>query len=114
MWIPAMETEILDPMFIRSPPIIKNNMVVEQWLRGIVKGEADTAHVLTEGSPQDCLDHFEMKVSFFNCKWCPFNGVCFGATTIEELVKAGQLVKAYHPSAEWNKEKGEAEGANKA
>lgn len=104
-WVRFIPPEELSEMFIRSEPITKNNEVVLEWIRGVVKAETDAAHVLETGSEQDKLDHFEMRVSYYNCQWCPFRSVCFGASSIDSMIEAGTLRTAYHPSTEWNKEK---------
>lgn len=96
-WVGFLDNEDLGEYFIRSAPIFRNDEVVEEWLRGVVRRECDAQNMAREGSPTDCLEYFKQEFSQWNCNGCPFWDVCAKATTIPEMVKAGMLVRRESP-----------------
>jgi hypothetical protein len=89
-WINWLPLSTLDGLFPVSPPILKNNKVVEDWLKQVVRRESDAQYMLEEGSEEDRLNFFYQRWTP-KCKWCPFNNVCTQTTTIDEMIKDGFL-----------------------
>lgn len=88
-WLPA---DVLSENFVRSTPILKNNLVVEKWIRQVVRRETDMERMLQPDVPeQDREDFFVQHFSKWNCKGCVFTRVCKLQTTIEGMVETGEL-----------------------
>lgn len=91
-WINWMPEDVLSAQFVRSEPILKNDEVVQKWIRQVVRRETDIEHILEVGDTQDKEDFFWQNFKKFNCKWCPFKPVCKMQITIDDAIKAGQFV----------------------
>lgn len=93
-WIGWLPSDVLAENFFRSAPILKNDRVVEKWVRQVVRRETDIARVLEPDVPEgDREDYFPQHFSKFNCKGCPFRRVCHLQTSIGEMVSNGDLVR---------------------
>ena len=88
-WVPLQRLEDLFPF---TPPIMKNNRVVEDWLSQVVRRETDAQYVLEEGSEEERLSYFYQNWGYA-CKWCSFKDVCTQRAPIEEMIKDGRLVE---------------------
>lgn len=99
-WISWLPKAQLEAMFPTSPPIMKDNEVVRDWLEQWVRWETDAQHTLDNGSVRDQELYFGQEFSNFNCKWCPFKPVCFKKATIQDLIEMGKLEprEDHHPS----------------
>jgi hypothetical protein len=92
-WLKGLPMEVLKAQLVRSEPILKNNAVVEGWLRQVVERETTIQHLLAGGQEVDK----EALLSYFSqhwtsqCKWCPFEPVCTEKSTIEGLIGSGLL-----------------------
>lgn len=87
-WLPKAQVEA---MFPTSAPVLKDNEVVRDWLEQWVRWETDAQHTLDNGTIRDQELYFGQEFSNFNCKWCPFKGVCFKKFTMDEMVELGKL-----------------------
>jgi CRISPR/Cas system-associated exonuclease Cas4 (RecB family) len=96
-WIDLLPLEVVEQQFLTSEPILKNDDVVEDWLRQIVARESAIQTIMDNGTPQDHLDYFSQQFSRWNCRGCPFWDVCMKRTSIEEMVKEGLLVVRESP-----------------
>lgn len=78
--------------FPLSPPVMRNDAVVEAWLDQVVRRESENAHMLSPEVPEeDRLQHFWQRFTKWNCPFCPFKDVCYGVATIGDMVRAGKL-----------------------
>lgn len=91
-WINWIPFEVLSAQFVRSEPLQKNDLVVEKWIRQVVRRETDIEHILEVGDIQDKEDFFWQNFKKFNCKWCPFKPVCKLQVTMDAAIEAGQFV----------------------
>ena len=89
-WIKWLPSSVREKHLLRSAPILKSNHVVEHWLKQVVRKENDISYMLQDSTHEECLEYFEMSSTKL-CKWCPYNGVCYGLTTMEEMIKDGKL-----------------------
>lgn len=101
-WVATMPIETLREMFLESQPILRNEEVVEQWIKQIVRLENDVQHIATSDSEQDRLDYFTQSFSTLNCRWCPFLDACMQRGTIDGLITAGRLVQRRSPLTDRN------------
>lgn len=77
-----------------SPPVTRNDQVVEAWLDQVVARESTNAHMLSEhASEEDRLQHFWQRFTKYTCPFCPFKDVCFGVATLDTMVADGRLRK---------------------
>lgn len=93
-WVDWLPLDVLREQFVRSTPILKNDRVVENWVRQVVRRETDIDRMLQEDVPEaDREDFFTQHFSKINCGGCPFRKVCKLQTTIEEMIANGDLVR---------------------
>ncbi len=90
-WVSWFPKALLEEMFPVSPPVLKNNEIVIDWLEQWVRWETDSQHILETGSERDKELRFQQEFSHFNCKWCPFKRVCFKEASVEDLIAEGRL-----------------------
>lgn len=88
-WIPQ---ELVEGHFVRSNPILKNDAVVEGWLREVVRRESDVEHVL-QAPLEDQLLYFERRFSDSNCSFCPFQDLCYERAHLVDLLSEGRLAR---------------------
>lgn len=91
-WIDWLPDEAIQKHILTSPPVMKNNDVVEDWLAQVVRRETDLAYVLENGDEKEALN-FLWQNWGNQCKWCPYQDVCNKVTTIDEMIKDGKLVE---------------------
>lgn len=84
-------TPDLQKFFPISPPVTRNDAVVEAWVDQVVRREGENFHILRDGSEEDRLMHFWQRFSKWNCPRCPFSDVCFGRSRVEDMLMAGRL-----------------------
>lgn len=101
-WVYFIPKEICDEQFVTSRPIMKNDAVVEDWIRQVVRMETDVEYILGAESEQDRLDFFWQNWKKLNCQRCTFEGVCKGLLTVEGLVENGTVKERvdHHASEE--------------
>jgi predicted RecB family nuclease len=76
---------------VESSPQIRQDTLVEQWLRQVVGFESDVDHVLQQGSAQDKLDFFWQNWGQDTCGRCAFQPLCLEKATPEALIAEGFL-----------------------
>lgn len=92
-WVEVqMPTEAVQKEFQTTQPIPKNNQIVADWLKQVVKAEEDNAYVLEVGSEEEQLTFFRQNISEFNCKWCAFTKLCFQETTLDAALEDGTYI----------------------
>lgn len=89
-WISWLPKDFLAKHFCESAPQLRQDALVESWLRQIVKHEDAIDYVLEAGSEQDQLDFFWQNYTD-ECSKCPFKDLCLLRSTPEELIKDGFL-----------------------
>lgn len=91
-WISWIPQDVLEAQFVRSTPILKNDDVVQNWVRQVVRQQTDISRMLeddvTEGERED---FFTQHFSKMNCPSCPFKKVCKLQSTIEGMLENGEL-----------------------
>lgn len=105
-WVEAMPIDNLRALYLESQPILKNDEVVEKWLRQIVRIESDVIHIGGTESEDDRLDYFTQAFSTFNCRGCPFLDVCMQRSSMEALIESGRLTPRTSPLDARNKPEG--------
>jgi hypothetical protein len=91
-WVNWLPKEFLKKHFVESAPQMRNDTLVEKWLRQLVRLEADVDHLLESGDEEDLEDYFFQNFSDINCARCPFLDLCMLRSTPEEKIKEGTLV----------------------
>jgi hypothetical protein len=93
-WVAWLPVDVVEEQFVRSTPILKNNRVVENWVRQVVRRETDIERMLEpDVTEEDREDFFTQHFSKINCQSCPFKRVCKLQTSIPEMVQNGELVR---------------------
>lgn len=91
-WIGQLSPDTVDTAFRRSGPIPKNDVVVDRWLKSVIRRETDIENILSpDVSEEDRLDFFYQRISKWTCRRCPFQDVCFDRATVEDLLASGRL-----------------------
>ena len=90
-WINWLPEDFLRKHFVESAPQIRQDELVEGWLRQVVGLESDIDHVLAEGSPQDKLDFFWQNWGEDTCSRCAYAPLCTLKAGPEELIAEGLL-----------------------
>ena len=103
-WLQWVGERTIGGHFMESPPIVKNDEVVRGWIKQVVAKETAIEEAMgADVSEEARLRFFWQNFSSMNCRWCPFNPVCFGKTTIETLIEDGYLKERHDhhaPAAE--------------
>jgi hypothetical protein len=76
---------------VESAPQIRQDELVEGWLRQVVTYESDVDHILQDGTEQDKEDFFFQNWSDQTCGRCPYNALCTLKATPEEMIREGFL-----------------------
>lgn len=89
-WISWLPKDFLSKHFVESAPQMRQDALVEEWLRQTVRWENDIDHALTwPGEERDTF--FFQSWSDKNCGRCPFKTLCLKQATPEEMIKDGFL-----------------------
>lgn len=90
-WINWLDKGFLAKHFVESAPQLRQDKLVEDWLRQVVRRENDIDHALS--FPEDeQVNFFEQNWDDTNCGRCPFKDLCLLRSTPEELIKDGFLL----------------------
>jgi hypothetical protein len=89
-WISWLPKDFLSKHFVESAPQMRQDSLVERWLRQVVRYENDADHVLT-GSPEEKEEFFWQNWSEQTCGRCAFKDLCLLRSTPEEILKEGLL-----------------------
>lgn len=91
-WTDWLPEHILEAQFVRSNPIMKDDDLVHEWLKQVVRYLSDAEHMLTIPDESDRLTFFKQKFGK-QCKWCHFNLVCKKQVGIQDMLEEGTLLK---------------------
>lgn len=105
-WISWLPRDILKRHFVESAPQIRQDSLVERWLRQLCRNEHDIDHILSAGDAGDVDDFFWQNWSE-DCGRCSFRDLCMLRATPEAMIQEG-LLKPRHKSP-----RDEAEGRKK-
>lgn len=84
-WLTFLGPLEVSESYIRSFPILKNDGIVQDFLRQLVREETDNEMMLDpEVSEEDRLLHFRQKRTK-QCKWCSFSDACWLGVPIGDL-----------------------------
>lgn len=89
-WVSWLPSDFVARHFTMAPPQMRNDLIVEKWLRQLVRKEADIDHILETGSKEDAEDFFEQHFGE-HCERCPFVNFCTMRSTPEEMLREGLL-----------------------
>ncbi len=95
-WLEFMFSEDPDTLheqFVRSEPIFKNDDLVRDWIKQVVREETDVEMMLGEDVPEeDRLIYFKQNKGE-HCRWCQFRKICRWEVSLEDMVSSGALVE---------------------
>lgn len=84
-WLTFLGEEEVSQSYIRSFPVLKNDQIVKDFLKQLVREETDNEMMLdSEITEEDRLLHFRQKRGK-QCKWCPFVDACWLSVPIGEM-----------------------------
>ncbi len=90
-WIDWLPIDVVENQYITSPPILKNDDMIRDWLVQVVRRETDIEGMLGEDVPEaDRLSYFWQNKGD-RCKWCLFRPACRWETSIDDMLNAGLL-----------------------
>jgi hypothetical protein len=89
-WVSWLPLDFLAKHFVESAPQLRQDALVEKWLKQLVKQEDAIDYVLDSGSPEDVETFFWQNWSD-DCGRCSFKDLCLLRSTPEELLKDGFL-----------------------
>lgn len=90
-WVSWLPKDILAKHFVESAPQIRQDALVEAWLKQLTRNEHDIDHILSTGSAEDVETFFWQNWGEETCGRCPFQNLCMLRSTPEELLKDGFL-----------------------
>lgn len=96
-WVGFLEMDSVERCYLQTPPILRNDEVVEEWLEGVLRREADARNVLEHGTTSDHISYFKQEFSEWNCGRCGFSPVCGKVTDVASMVRAGLYVPRSSP-----------------
>lgn len=91
-WVSWLDKDYLKRFFVESAPQIRQDEVVNEWLKQVITHESDIDHILAEGTEEEIKAFFWQNWGESTCGRCAFNALCTLKATPEELVKDGLLV----------------------
>ena len=96
-WVDSIPLPVLKNMYLESQPILKNEEVVEAYLRQIVRLETDVTHISESATEEDRLEYFTQSFSTMNCRWCPFLDACMKRSSMDSLIDSGRVIPRTSP-----------------
>jgi hypothetical protein len=90
-WINWLPKDFLRKYFVESAPQIRQDDLVEEWLRQVVGKESDIDHILQEGTEEDKQSYFWQNWGETTCSRCAFQSLCLKKSTPESLIAEGML-----------------------
>lgn len=96
-WVGFLDLDTVDRYYVQTPPILRNDAVVEEWLEGVLRQEADARAVIEHGTADDHKTYFKQEFSEWNCGRCAFTPVCGKVTDVPSMVQAGLYVQRTSP-----------------
>lgn len=91
-WLAREDPETLGEQFVRSEPILKNDEMVRDWLKQVIREETDIEMMLDEEVSEDDRLCFFKQNKGRACRWCQFAPVCRWETTLDALTESGIFV----------------------
>lgn len=88
-WISWLPKDFLKGHFCVSAPQLRNDFIVEKWIRQLARVESDIDSVL-QGTEEDHNDYFIQNFGD-NCGRCPYVDLCLERSTPENLIDANYL-----------------------
>lgn len=88
-WISWLPMDFLRKHFCESAPQLRQDKLVEDWLKQIIKQEDNYDYVLESG--EGINETFPQKFSDFTCGRCPFKDICLGRAEPTALIEEGFL-----------------------
>lgn len=95
-WISWLPADFLQKHFVESAPQIRQDELVERWLRQLTRNEHDIDHIISTGNQED-IETFFWQNWREECGRCPFRDVCMLRATPESLAEEG-LLRPRHKS----------------
>lgn len=95
-WISWLPKDLLKKHFVESAPQIRQDALVERWLRQLARNEHDIDHLLSTGEPEDLEEFFWQNWSE-DCGRCSFKDLCMLRATPDSMIAEG-LLKPRHRS----------------
>jgi hypothetical protein len=92
IWMDSIPKDIMREQFAFSEPVFKNNLVVDNWLKQVVRRETDAQYVLEHGTLEDQECFFYQNFTE-ECKWCQYRSICTGATDMASLIRDGFMAR---------------------
>jgi hypothetical protein len=90
-WVDWLPEEVVENQFITSAPILKNDDMVRDWLKQVVRRETDIEGMLDPSVPEeDRLSYFWQNKGY-RCKWCHFRPACRWEMGIDDMLESGAL-----------------------
>jgi hypothetical protein len=89
-WISWLPLDFLRGHFVLSAPQMRNDLIVESWLRQLVRVETDIDHILETGDKED-IDSYFLQNFDDHCAKCPYVDLCMKRAEPEALLEAGRL-----------------------
>lgn len=104
-WVNWLPRDFLRGHFVLSAPQMRNDKIVEAWLRQLVRKEADIDHLLSTGEQEDIDAFFEQNFGD-HCARCPYVDICMMRAEPEALIDANKLRPRVDHHAKEEKEEG--------
>lgn len=89
-WIGWLHPDFLAKHFLESAPQLRQDALVESWLRQVVRQENDIDHALGF-PPEEREEFFLQRWGDLNCGRCSFKDLCLRRARPEELIAEGLL-----------------------
>jgi hypothetical protein len=89
-WVNWLPKDFVGKHFAPAPPVIRDDRLVEKYLRQVIRKEADIDHILSTGDPDDIEDFFEQRWGD-QCERCPFLDLCSLRALPQDLIDSGRL-----------------------
>ncbi len=90
-WINWLPYDFVRGHFALSSPQMRNEQIVNNWLRQLVRMETDIDHIILTGSRDDVEDYFVQNFDD-HCARCPYLDICMLRATPEALIEEGKLI----------------------
>jgi hypothetical protein len=90
-WVSWLPYDFVRGHFALSVPQMRNDQIVTNWLRQLVRVETDIDHILSTGSREDAESYFIQNFGD-RCAKCPYVDLCMQRATPEALIEEGRLI----------------------
>lgn len=90
-WIDWLPLDVVENQYITSPPILKNDDMIRDWLVQVVRRETDIEGMLGDEVPEADRLSFFWQNKGDRCKWCHFRPACRWEMGIDDMLQNGIL-----------------------